>query len=316
VIPAFLVGSIASFLKRSWNRHNRNSLNYLVIVGGFIEHIEGTFEGVKGVKIYYQGWVPESPKAVVQFVHGGFEHSGRSPYLVNALSSNGYAVYAEDQRGNGKSEGERGYVDSFDEFVDDEKPLYDIIKARHPDLSVFMLGPSLGSLITFAFAMKYAHLLKGVVLAATASGGRLGLFLRFLLRLFVFLRPHMRFGKSLDKTLMTRDLNSIKDAEIDPLLYETRFTIKFAREILRGFYNMFKHAKELTLPLLVQCGTADKIIEFFKFRNDETEFNKLYTMEDKSIKIYNGMYHDVYNDLEPDRKIVFKDLIAWLDTHI
>ena len=60
------------------------------------EHIEGTFEGVKGLKIYYQAWIPEAPKAVVQFVHGVTEHSGLFPHLVKELISNGYAMYADE----------------------------------------------------------------------------------------------------------------------------------------------------------------------------------------------------------------------------
>jgi len=59
-----------------------------------MKHLEGEFKGVKDLKIYYQAWLPESPIAVIQLVHGGFEHSGRYQNVVNELIPFNYAIYA------------------------------------------------------------------------------------------------------------------------------------------------------------------------------------------------------------------------------
>jgi len=134
-----------------------------------MNHLEGKFKGVEGLKIYYQGWTPETPKAVIQLVHGGFEHSGRYQFVVNALIPEGYAIYADDHRGHGKSEGIRNYVDSFDQYIEDERILYDIIKEKHPNLPIFMLGHSLGSFIAIYFTKKYENLLHGLILSGTGT---------------------------------------------------------------------------------------------------------------------------------------------------
>ena len=104
-----------------------------------MEHVEGRFEGVRGkkneeIQIYYQGWIPESPKAIVQYVHGVTEHSGMFPHLVKALVDNGYAMYADDHRGHGKSGGVRIYIDTRDQYSEDEKIFHGIIKEKHPGL--------------------------------------------------------------------------------------------------------------------------------------------------------------------------------------
>ena len=116
-----------------------------------MKHIESEFEGVGGLKIYYQAWLPENPKAAVQIVHGFAEHSARYKKVADFLNPLGYAVYADDHRGHGKSGGKINFANSMDEFVEDEKILFDIIKKKHSKLPVFMLGHSMGSGIAIYF---------------------------------------------------------------------------------------------------------------------------------------------------------------------
>ena len=128
-----------------------------------MRHLEGEFKGVKDLKIYYQAWLPESPIAVIQLVHGGFEHSGRYQNVVDELILHNYAIFADDHRGHGRSEGLRNYVVSFDQYIEDEKLFYDIIKEQHPDLPIFMLGHSLGSFIAIYFTKKHENKRKDII---------------------------------------------------------------------------------------------------------------------------------------------------------
>ena len=36
--------------------------------------------------------------------------------------------------------------------------------------------------------------------------------------------------------------------------------------------------------------------------------------KDKTLKVYEGLYHEVYN--EPEREVMFKDLETWLAAHV
>ena len=120
-----------------------------------MKYIESEYEGIGGLKIYYQCWTPDKPKAVLHVVHGFAEHSGRYMNVVNELVPLDYGIYANDHRGHGRSSGVRNFVETFDEYIEDEKILYNIISKDQPKIPIFMLGHSMGSLIALYFTKKY-----------------------------------------------------------------------------------------------------------------------------------------------------------------
>ncbi len=276
-----------------------------------MKHIEGGFIGAEGLKIYYQSWVPESPKAVIQLVHGGFEHSGRYQNIVNELIPEGYAIYADDHRGHGKSEGLRNFVDTFNQYIEDEKLLYDIIKKHLPNVPIFMLGHSLGSYIAIYFTEKYENLLNGLILSGTGTdpGQETSYFLILLAKTFSKIAPKMKFNPRLDAKFLSHDLKVVKAYENDPLVNADKITARLSYEMLKNFKNLQETIGRFQIPLLVQCGSEDKLIKGSKKLQD------LFKMADKAINIYEGLYHEVYNEIEEDRTIVLKDLLDWLNNH-
>ncbi|MHA1894307.1 MAG: lysophospholipase [Candidatus Helarchaeota archaeon] len=277
-----------------------------------MKSMEGDFNGVQGLKLYYQCWLPDTePKAVIQVVHGYAEYVGRYMNVVNELVPRGYAIYGDDHRGHGKSEGERGYVDSFNQYVEDEKIFFDIIKEKHPNLPIFMLGHSMGSFIAMHFVKKYENELKGLILSGTGTrpGGSTNAFIRAMAKLMSKIAPHKRFATGLGTNFVSRDPEVVKAYETDPLVYYD-ITARLGAELMTYFSNIKKFVGNLKLPILIQCGSADVAVQ------GRDELINLLTMDDKTIKIYDGLYHEVYNELEEDRKIVLKDLGDWLDKHV
>ena len=277
-----------------------------------MEHKEGEFNGVKDLKIYYQAWVPDTPKAVIQLVHGGFEHSGRYQNVVSELIPYHYAVYADDHRGHGKSEGLRNYVDSFSQFIEDEKLFYEIIRKQHPSLPIFMLGHSLGSFIAIYFTEKYENLLHGLILSGTGTspGSETSGFLKALAKLFSKIVPKMKFNPRIDAKFLSHDPEVVKNYEADPLVNANKITARLGYELVKNFKTLKKVIENIKINLLVQCGSEDKLIK------GSEELKAWFRMDDKTIKIYDGLYHEVYNEIEKDRKIVLKDLREWLNNHI
>lgn len=276
-----------------------------------MKNLEGEFKGVKDTKIYYQSWLPDNPKAVVQLVHGFREHSGRYMNVVNALVPRNYAIYADDHRGHGKSEGIRGYVDSFDQYIEDEKLLHDIIKERHSNLPIFLLGHSMGSVIATHYVRKYEDLLKGLVLSGlgTKPGGSASILLKLMSKLMSKIKPNYRADPGLDTEFISRDPEVVKAYENDPMIFWD-ISARLGAELMKRIPALKKFGGDFKLPLLIQCGTADTAML------GHEDFEDLFTMEDKTIKFYEGLFHEVYNELEEDRKVVLKDLGDWLDNHL
>src|SRR4051794_27013150 len=109
------------------------------------EHAEGAFDGAAGARIAYQSWLPQDPpRGVVVIAHGVSEHGGRYRYVVETLLPQGFAVYAIDHRGHGRSSGSDAQIDRLAHVVADLDTLIDRVKADHPGLKLFLLGHSMG----------------------------------------------------------------------------------------------------------------------------------------------------------------------------
>src|SRR5580698_10767247 len=100
-----------------------------------------TIEGVSGLKIAYRSWRPDAKsRAAIVIVPGFNSHSGYYGWVAEQLVSYGLAVYAVDLRGRGNSEGERFYVEAFEDYVRDVEAVTAIVKKREAGLPIFMLG--------------------------------------------------------------------------------------------------------------------------------------------------------------------------------
>ena len=278
-----------------------------------MDHIEGEFKGEKDLKIFYQAWIPEKSKAVVQVVHGFAEHSGRYMNVVNQLTPLGYVIYANDHRGHGKSDGKRNYVDYFDQYIEDEKKLYDLIKNKHHNLPIFMLGHSMGSMIALVFTKKYEPLLRGLILSGTGTGAgeSISKTLKVIVKVLAKITPKKFINPGLEADKLSHDSEVVQAYENDPLVNADKITIRLGWELMNNFEKFDSITDNLKLPLLVQCGAEDSLI-----KGSEEVLRNAFNMEDRSILIYDGLYHEVYNEIKEESEKVLNDLSNWLDKHI
>jgi len=274
-----------------------------------MEHLEDTFNGADGIKLYYQVWRPEeTPKAVVQIMHGFGEHSGRYLNVVNELVPRGYVVCANDHRGHGKSEGIQLYVKKFQDFIEDEKIFFNLINEKEPDLPHFILGHSMGSTIAEHYAVTYPEKIQGLVLSGAAiQVGALHGILKAFVKFISLIGPKMRIKTDLAPQL-SHDPEVVKAYREDPLVFK-KPTVKILIEFVDAVAKGRKLLGQIKIPTLVQGGAEDKAML------GAEKFNDLLTVEDKTVKIYPGLFHEVYNELEDDRKTVLGNLGDWLDSH-
>lgn len=273
-------------------------------------HSEGTFSGYKGLQIYHQSWVPDTePHALILLVHGLGEHSSRYGNVVDRLVPKGYAIYALDHIGHGRSEGARKYADSFSVFTDTLTEYLTKIKVWHPDLPVYLLGHSLGGLIGATYLLEHQDEFSGAILSAPA------------LMVYDKVTPLMWMaGKVLSVVWPKAGLLALKGEaasrspevleanSIDPLVVKTKTTARLSVEIYNAMLHVQAKSAMITLPMLILQGTADVIVNP---EGAETFFENISSRQ-KTLKMYDGLFHEVFN--EPERELVLDDLEAWLET--
>lgn len=272
----------------------------------------GTFTAQDGTSISWKAWLPEgTPKAVVHVIHGYAEHIDRYGNVINELLPAGYAVFGNDHRGHGKSQGKRGHVKSFQEFIDDEKQFRrEVISARLPGIPYFVLGHSMGSLIAMNYVEQDSEGIKGLVLSGTGSqpGTDIPKILLTVTKILSKIIPAVHIKSPLPPEFISRDMDVVKAYVDDPLVYNVitpRLAHEMNRYVVIGAQNAFK----IKVPVLIQLGSKDTAF------SRQRDLFDMVGAKDKTYKLYEGLKHEVYNELAADRALVLADLRHWLDGH-
>jgi acylglycerol lipase len=274
-------------------------------------HHEDRFTAGDGTGLYEQSWLPERETvAAVAIVHGINEHSGRYGRLAEELNRRGYAVYAMDLRGHGRSDGPRALVRSFEQYLDDVEAFLRRVASRQPGKPVFLLGHSMGGAVVAWLGITRTPAVRGIILSAPAVriGGEVFPVLRHLAALVSLVWPTLRLVR-MGYGRISRDPAVVEAFRNDPLVFHGRFPVRTGAEILRVAKLIQAGANRLTLPLLILHGTGDAVTDSQGSRILVARAGSA----DKTLRLYSGLYHDVFN--EPERDQVVADLVAWLDGH-
>ena len=271
-----------------------------------MQYNEDIFLGLKNHKIYYQSWIPEQPKAVVQIIHGGVEHIGRYKHLVDYLTSSGIAVYGNDHRGHGKSEGRRNHIKSFDEFVEDCHKLTDIIKKEQKGKSIFLIGHSMGSLISQRYAIKYQKELKGLVLSGSGTRVPLSKPIELLARVMVKIWPTFMGPAGIIPEELSSDPESVEDYINDPLINYKKATTAYGFCFLKHYPEIKNKIGTIKIPVLIQKGELDKLVINIQELIDDLK------NADLTVKFYPDGWHEMYTETKEKREKAFSDLVQWM----
>lgn len=272
-------------------------------------HKEARFAAPDGLELYEQCWLPDSaPKAVVALAHGVNEHSGRYAELAEVLNQRGFALWAMDLRGHGRSAGPRAWVERFDDYLADLHVFLDRVRCGAPCERIFLMGHSMGGAIAALYAITRRPQLQGLILSAPALviGGRVFPLLRHLAGVVSRLFPRLRLVR-LGCRFVSRDPAVVERFRNDPLVYHGRFPVRTGAEILRSAARIGEQMEQVRLPLLILHGTGDVV-------TDAEGSRRLYARAasaDKTLCLYPGLYHEVLSEPEKDR--VRADLLNWLD---
>lgn len=306
----------------------------------FLENFFSSSDGQH--QIAYSLWLPEheTPRAVIQIVHGIAEYVGRYDHLARFLTDHGYAVCGEDHLGHGrtaKQDSKFGYFSRHDGWTlaaADVRRLRQLMGEQFPGIPYFLLGHSMGSFLTRTYLCRYPGEVDGALLSGTGQesallvgAGKLLANLIGLVRGYDHVSPLVHslslgaYNKQFAPNRTTADWISRDEAAVDAYMADPlcQFipTVGLYRDMLGGLqYISSRRAlaqMDPDTPVYLYSGDRDpvgsngagvkKVWGYFRDRGTK----------DLSIKLYAQGRHEMHN--ETNKAEVYADILAWLESH-
>jgi acylglycerol lipase len=272
---------------------------------------ESSFAGAGGLEIFWQTWQPDGdPRAVVVIAHGAGEHSGRYAHVAQRLVDEGYAVYAIEHRGHGRSQGPRALIDRVDNAVADLDKLVALAADAHPGAPVFLLGHSMGGTISLSYALAHQQRLAGLVLSGPlAALEAVPAPMRLTARTLSAIAPRTPLI-AIDATQVSRDPAVVGDYQADGLVHHGKLPARTVVELADAIEAFPEAVAAITVPTLIMYGTDDGLC----LPQGSVMLSERIGSPDKTLKAYQGLYHEILN--EPEREQVLDDLCSWLSARV
>ena len=271
-------------------------------------HGEGELRTPCGAALYYQSWVPDdNPTAVLLIAHGLAEHSGRYEHFAAFFVARGYAVFALDHLGHGKSDGDRCHIGQFSEYTDGISLLLDRVREECSGAPVFLVGHSMGGLIAVRFLIEHQEELAGCVLsgAALKAPAEPSAIQRMIVKFFSKVVPKLRVLQ-LDASQVSRDPAVVDRYRKDPLVFTGKVTARLAEQLFSEMSSVRDQLGRIRSPVLILHGSEDGLTspEGSKMLHEKV------ASKNKKLITYEGLYHEIYN--EPEQDEVMTDVANWL----
>src|SRR5882724_12025487 len=290
-------------------KSNRTANQFRVCVGDdpfgkeIEEMKESTFAGVGGLKIFTRSWQPEGKtRGVVVIVPGFNSHSGQYLWV-------GEQFAAKDLRGRGRSEGERYYVEKMEDYTDDVATLIRTAKSENPGLPVFLLGHSAGGVVSCVYALDHQSEIDGLICESFAYDLPVPDIVLSFLKGLSYITKHTHVFP-LKNEVFSRDPLVVDSMNNDPLIQAESQPVQTSKVMIDAASRLNEEFPLIKLPVLILHGTEDKATnpsgsQFFYDTAGST---------DKTLKLYEGHYHDLLNDI--DKGIVMADISDWIDVRV
>jgi lysophospholipase len=266
-----------------------------------------------GLDLVWRAWTPEEPCGVIAIVHGLAEHGGRYRETGEAFARAGWAVYACDLRAHGLSPDPPGsgrvHVKRFSDFSLDVDALLGLARKQYRELPLFILGHSMGGLISIRYALDKPTGLAGAVISSPALGihpdSKPPLAMRLLVRILSVLAPRLRVETELEPEAVSRD-PAVVQAYVDDPLVSSRVSARWYAEFLKTMKQTHRDAASLGVPMLLMQSGADRLVD-----PDAARAWAALAPEGKvELIVWDGLYHEMFN--EPEKEGVRERVQTWL----
>ena len=267
---------------------------------------DGEVTSVDGTRLFYRAWTRAQATHTFAVVHGLGEHSGRYEAFAEAMRKRGMATYAVDLRGHGKSQGQRGHVDSWGQWTDDVASFVARVES-----------------LTSGEVIPLGHSFGGVAMLSTVLAGKLKNARRFIVsspalklkaavpqwkvslgKLTSRLTPRLALANEVDAGAVSRIPEVVEAYRTDPLVH-SRISSRMYTEWRRAADDVLAHSGRISVPFLILAGDADPLI-------DPAGSEQLHTKapEHSTLHMLPGRFHEPFNDLGSEE--VFDIIARWI----
>jgi acylglycerol lipase len=267
-----------------------------------------SFPGTWGVQLFEARWKPKGKaRACLVLVHGLKDYGARYGELASALAARGIATHATDLRGHGKSDGDRVWVRAFEDYLADLDISIERAREAYPGKPIFLFGHSMGGTIVTLYTITRKPDLQGLITSAGSlkPGAKLTPAKVREAKRLSRLAPRRR-TMNLQDDLFSRDPAVVAGMATDRMMEDGAGPARTAAELIEARETLQPREGEVTAPLLVLHGSADKVCN----PDGSREFVANASSKDKTLRIYKGFYHDLLH--EPHHARVLSDIVGWV----
>jgi len=187
------------------------------------------------------------------------------------------------------------------------------VKEKKPGMKCFLLGHSMGGLIAINYAISRQDTIDGLIISSPSLGVavKVPAVKAVLGKAMSSLWPGLSLNNELDASKISHDEKVVAAYRNDPLVHD-RVTARWFTEFLSAMENANNQVSQIKAPFLMQIAGDDHLVNAAA---SKAFFEKL-TSKDKTLHVYNGLYHEIFNEKEEERKSALDDLENWVGSRM
>jgi len=260
-----------------------------------------------GIKLYTISKIISEEVPTILWVHGFAEHCQRYSDIIQFFSEKGFNSIAFDLRGHGRSEGQRAYIQNFNEYLQDLNSVRNYYEQKYPKTKWYLVGHSMGGLIVIRYHQTMLH--KNHWETMVVSSPFLGVsapvpaWKKTLSKLIVNIYPKISIPSGLNPEHISHDPKVVNDYKNDKLVLKNA-TAGWYEASMKAIQTAFQEIDKIQGNLHFLIAGDDKLVDA---NATQSFFEKIPNEKNVTLKVYPSLYHEIFNEIEKEK--VWYDLL-------